>query len=101
MACEHPEHCDVAAEILSTTPEQIARLPNVGLAESALAALCVGFGVGVGFGDMEVPRSALEGRHQGGWPLMRAPRGSAQETQQHPVEHEESNDGRHHPADLV
>ncbi|HEY7960815.1 MAG TPA: hypothetical protein VID29_02740, partial [Solirubrobacteraceae bacterium] len=41
MAVNHAEFggvCDVAAEILGTTPEQIARLPNVGLAGSALAA---------------------------------------------------------------
>ena len=47
MAVIHPEFgdfCDIAAEILGTTPEQIARLPNVGLAESALAAPSAGFG---------------------------------------------------------
>ena len=41
MAVNYPDFgdfCDVAAEILGTTPKQIARLPNVGLAESALAA---------------------------------------------------------------
>ncbi len=51
MAVNYPEFgdfCDVAAEILGTTPEQIARLPNVGLADSALAA------PRAGFGDVEV-----------------------------------------------
>jgi death-on-curing protein len=41
VAISYPElgdFCDVAAEILGTTPEQIAELPNIGLADSALAA---------------------------------------------------------------
>jgi hypothetical protein len=41
---EFGDFCDVPADILSTTPEQIARLPNAGLAESALAAPRAGFG---------------------------------------------------------
>jgi hypothetical protein len=41
---EFADFCDVAAEILGTTPEQIARLPNVSLAASALAAPQPGFG---------------------------------------------------------
>jgi len=47
VAISYPElgdFCDVAAKILGTTPEQIARLPNVGLADSALAAPRAGFG---------------------------------------------------------
>jgi death-on-curing protein len=47
VAVKYPEFgdfCDVAADILGTTPEQIARLPNVGLAASALAAPRAGFG---------------------------------------------------------
>lgn len=47
MALIYPEFgdfCDIAAEILGTTPERIAGLPNVGLAESALAAPRAGFG---------------------------------------------------------
>ena len=57
MAVNYPEFgdfCDVAAEILGTTPEQIARLPNVGLAESALAA------PRAGFGDVEVYPTLLK-----------------------------------------
>ncbi len=57
MAVNYPEFgdfCDVAAAILGTTPEQIARLPNVGLAESALAA------PRAGFGDVEVYPTILE-----------------------------------------
>lgn len=57
MAIFYPEFgdfCDVAADILATTPEQIARLPNVGLAESALAA------PRAGFGDVEVYPTILE-----------------------------------------
>jgi death on curing protein len=57
VAVNYPEFgdfCDVAAEILGTTPEQIARLPNVGLAESALAA------PRAGFGDVEVYPTILE-----------------------------------------
>jgi death-on-curing protein len=46
--------CDVATDILGITPEQIARLPNVGLAESALAA------PRTGFGDVEVYPTILE-----------------------------------------
>jgi uncharacterized protein (DUF2384 family) len=34
---EFGDFCDVAAGILGTTPEQIARFPNAGLAESARA----------------------------------------------------------------
>jgi death-on-curing protein len=51
---EFGDFCDVAADILGTTPEQIARLPNVGLAESALAA------PRAGFGDVEVYPTILE-----------------------------------------
>jgi death on curing protein len=51
---EFGDFCDVAAGILGTTPEQIARLPNVGLAESALAA------PRAGFGDVEVYPTILE-----------------------------------------
>jgi len=32
------DYCRIAAEVLGTTPEQIARLPRIGLADSALAA---------------------------------------------------------------
>jgi death on curing protein len=41
---EFRDFCDIAADILGTTPEQIKRLPNVGLAESAIAAPRAGFG---------------------------------------------------------
>jgi death-on-curing protein len=41
---EFGDFCDVAADVLGTTAEQIARLPNVALAESALAAPRAGFG---------------------------------------------------------
>jgi death-on-curing protein len=47
VAISYPElgdFCDVAAEILGITPERIADLPNVGLADSALAAPRAGFG---------------------------------------------------------
>ncbi len=56
-AVDYPEFgdfCDVAADILGITPEQIARLPNVGLAASALAA------PRAGFGDVEVYPTILE-----------------------------------------
>jgi hypothetical protein len=59
VAVNYPEFgdfCDVAAEILGTTPEQIARLPNIDLAESALAA------PRAGFGDVEVYPTLLEKR---------------------------------------
>lgn len=32
------DYCEIAAVLLGTTPEQIAALPNIGLADSALAA---------------------------------------------------------------
>ncbi len=48
------DFCDVAADVLGTTPEQISRLPNVGLAESALAA------PHAGFGDVELYPTILE-----------------------------------------
>lgn len=57
MEIRYPEFgdfCDVAADILGTTPEQIERLPNVGLAESALAA------PSAGFGDVEVYPTIIE-----------------------------------------
>jgi death on curing protein len=57
LAVSYPEFgdfCDVAAEILGTTPEQIASLPNVGLAASALAA------PRAGLGDVEVHPTILE-----------------------------------------
>lgn len=57
MTVSYPEFgdfCDVAAEILGITPEQVARLPNVGLADSALAA------PRAGFGDVEVYPTILE-----------------------------------------
>lgn len=51
---EFGDFCDVAADILGIAPEQIARLPSVGLAESALAA------PRAGFGDVEVYPTILE-----------------------------------------
>lgn len=47
MTVIYPEFwdfCEIAADILGTTPEQIERLPNVGLAASAIAAPSAGFG---------------------------------------------------------
>jgi death on curing protein len=41
---EFRDFCEIAAHILGTTPEQIERLPNVGLAASAIAAPSAGFG---------------------------------------------------------
>lgn len=38
------DYCRIAAEVLGTDPEQIARLPRIGLADSALAAPRAGFG---------------------------------------------------------
>jgi death-on-curing protein len=38
------DYCEIAAEVLGTTPEQIARLPRIGLADSALAAPRASFG---------------------------------------------------------
>ncbi|HET7443869.1 MAG TPA: type II toxin-antitoxin system death-on-curing family toxin [Solirubrobacterales bacterium] len=38
------DYCEIAAEVLGTTPEQIARLPRITLAESALATPQSGFG---------------------------------------------------------
>jgi death on curing protein len=38
------DYCRIAAEVLGTTPEQIARLPRIGLADSALATPAAGFG---------------------------------------------------------
>ena len=38
------DYCRIAAEVLGTTPEQIARLPRIGLADSALASPRAGFG---------------------------------------------------------
>ena len=41
---EFGDFCDVAASVLRISPEQVSRLPNIGLAESALAAPRAGFG---------------------------------------------------------
>lgn len=38
------DYCRIASEVLGTTPEQIARLPRISLADSALAAPRAGFG---------------------------------------------------------
>jgi death-on-curing protein len=38
------DYCEIAAELLGTTPEQVARLPRIALADSALAAPQAGFG---------------------------------------------------------
>lgn len=57
MPLSYPEFgdfCDAAADVLGVTPEQIERLPNVGLASSALAA------PRAGFGDTDVYPSLLE-----------------------------------------
>jgi death on curing protein len=43
---EFGDYCLIAAEVLGTTPEQIARLPRIGLADSALAVPSSGFGGG-------------------------------------------------------
>lgn len=48
------DYCRIAAEVLGTTPEQIARLPRIGLADSALAA------PGAGFGDQDAYPSLIE-----------------------------------------
>ena len=41
---EFGDYCRIAAEILGLEPEQVADLPNIGLADSALAAPRAGFG---------------------------------------------------------
>jgi death on curing protein len=38
------DYCRIAAEVLGTTPEQVARLPRIALADSALATPKAGFG---------------------------------------------------------
>lgn len=38
------DYCEIAAELLGTTSEQIARLPRIALADSALATPQAGFG---------------------------------------------------------
>lgn len=38
------DYCEISAAVLGTTPEQIARLPRIGLADSALAAPRASFG---------------------------------------------------------
>ncbi|HVW46952.1 MAG TPA: hypothetical protein VHA76_07860 [Solirubrobacterales bacterium] len=38
------DYCEIAAELLGATPEQVARLPRITLADSALAAPGAGFG---------------------------------------------------------
>lgn len=41
---EFGDYCRIAAEVLGLGPEQIAELPNIGLADSALATPRAGFG---------------------------------------------------------
>lgn len=38
------DYCEIAADLLGTTPEQIARLPRIALADSALATPSAGVG---------------------------------------------------------
>lgn len=38
------DYCEIAAELLGTTPEQVARFPRIALADSALATPQAGFG---------------------------------------------------------
>jgi death-on-curing protein len=38
------DYCEIAAEVLGLDPERVAELPNIGLADSALAAPRAGFG---------------------------------------------------------
>jgi death-on-curing protein len=38
------DYCEIAAELLGTTPQQIERLPRIGLADSALATPRAGIG---------------------------------------------------------
>jgi death-on-curing protein len=38
------DYCRIAAEVLGTTSEQVARLPRIALADSALATPQAGFG---------------------------------------------------------
>ena len=38
------DYCEIAAELLGTSPDQIARLPRIALADSALATPSAGFG---------------------------------------------------------
>jgi death on curing protein len=38
------DYCRIAGEVLGTSPEQIARLPRIALADSALASPRAGFG---------------------------------------------------------
>jgi death on curing protein len=38
------DYCRIAAAVLETSPEQIARLPRIGLADSALSSPSAGFG---------------------------------------------------------
>lgn len=38
------DYCEIAADLLGTRPEQIARLPRIALADSALATPSAGFG---------------------------------------------------------
>ncbi|HKO38877.1 MAG TPA: type II toxin-antitoxin system death-on-curing family toxin [Solirubrobacterales bacterium] len=38
------DYCEIAAELLGTTPEQVTRLPRIALADSALATPQAGFG---------------------------------------------------------
>jgi len=41
---EFGDYCRIAAEVLGLEPERVAELPNIGLADSALAAPRAGFG---------------------------------------------------------
>jgi len=38
------DYCRIAADVLGTTPERVARLPRIALADSALASPRAGFG---------------------------------------------------------
>jgi death on curing protein len=51
---EFGDYCRIAAEVLGTTPDLVARLPRIGLADSALAS------PGAGFGGQEAYPDLLE-----------------------------------------
>lgn len=48
------DYCEIAAELLGTSAEQIARLPRIALADSALAS------PGAGFGDQDAYPALIE-----------------------------------------
>jgi death-on-curing protein len=63
------DYCEIAAKSLGTNTEQIARLPRIALADSALAAPQAGFGGEDAYPTL-IEKAAVLGRASGSQPSV-------------------------------